>query len=105
MKHHPGTIVGGRGTIWLGLPNGFNRRGRDQEAKVRIYENWSDFKFADGQYSKFNMVVWKAKHQGNILLRVFQPRWNYGYVMVILDDSEFNKIPGIDVTEDMKGMD
>ena len=61
-KHSAGTIIGGIGTIFLGMPKGFNRLGVCKNLKIRIYVDNDEMKNTLYQYKenpKYTIPVWK----------------------------------------------
>lgn len=86
----------------LGLPKGFNRLGACENTKINIFE-----KLEDGWgYDKFNFPVWKhLDEHGNVLVRGLNPRINYPWIHIFLENC-MDKIGCIEITkEDMAEMD
>ena len=77
-KHLAGTLIMGIGSIFLGLPKGFNRLGLSDKMKPIIFNNIKEFIESDwGEYNKFNVPVWKhLDNNGYTLVRGFMPRKN-----------------------------
>lgn len=97
-KHCPGTILFGSGTIFLGLPRGFNRLGPidNEYFKIEIFEAWSD------EFNEFNIPVWKYKDEhGNTIVRGLRPRLNQPFLHIFLGDY-MDKINCFEVTEDLR---
>jgi len=104
-KHCAGTMMLGVGSMFLGMPIGFNRLGPrpenpEQKMKLVILRNYEDF-----EYDKFNIPVWKHKDEhGNTLVRGLSPRLNHSFLHVRLDDC-FDKIDCLEITkEDIEEM-
>ena len=99
-KHVPGTIAN-YGTFFLGMPKGFNRLGLNKETKINIFNKLSDF-----SYDRFNVPVWKyLDENGNTLVRGMQPRWNFPFLHIFLEDCS-ERIGGIEITkEDIEQID
>jgi hypothetical protein len=101
-SHEPGTFMAIVGTLFLGMPKGFNRLGQCKNTYINIFE-----KFDDGWgYDKFNVPVWKHKDtHGNILVRGISPRTNTPFIHVFLEDC-LDKIDCLEITsEDIDKMD
>jgi hypothetical protein len=103
-KHYAGThIMPMVGKIFLGLPKGFNRLGRNNDdMHPYIFNDLKDW----GEYNKFNIPVWKhLDKNGNTLVRGLQPRLNTPFIHVILKDS-ISEINCLEITaDDLKDMD
>ena len=103
-SHCCGTIVSnGIGSIFLGMPKGFDRKGACQHTKIWIFES---FDKSTWPYDKFNVPIWKHldKH-GNTLVRGICPRLNDPWIHIFLEDCK-NKIECIEITtEDISEMD
>lgn len=86
-----------RGSIFLGLPNGFNRLGVYPQMKLHIYESWDHLSKAC-EDPKFNVIIWKHLDQrGNTVLRGLRPRLNEPYLYLVLGDCR-DKLPGIEIS-------
>jgi len=96
--HFAGTmIMGGIGNVFLGMPKGFNRLGRDKDMHPYIFD---DFEKQWGGYNKFNIPVWKhLDKNGNTIVRGLQPRLNTPFIHVLLGDHR-DKIDCIEITKD-----
>lgn len=92
-----GTFVSGAGKVFLGMPRGFNRIGRDEATKIHIFD-----KFEEGfGYDIFNVPVWKHLDEyGNTLVRGFCPRSNYSWIHVFLENC-IDKINCIEITPEL----
>jgi hypothetical protein len=114
--HCPGTMVSGIGTIYLGMPKGFDRRGRADNMPLHIFESYDSFMeewkrmttlgVESGGYDFWNVPVWKfLDEHGNTLVRGLSPRVNSPFLHVFLEDCQ-DKISCIEVTPELhKGMD
>lgn len=82
-KHSAGTMLSVLGSIFLGMPKGFNRVGNHKDLKIDIYEN---FESGEG-YNFLNIPVWKFKDEhGNTLVRGLRPRINDTFIHIYLED-------------------
>jgi len=102
-KHYAGTGVTFMGKIFLGMPKGFNRLGKDESMHPYIFEETEDF----GAYDKFNVPVWKYydEENGCTLVRGLQPRLNIPFIHVIIADKR-DKLNCLELTkEDLLKMD
>ena len=80
--HYPGTFTTGVGRIYLGLPKGFNRLGKQDDMSIRI---WNTYK--DGTYNMWNVPVWKYKNEkGHTIVRGIMPRRNEAFLDIFLED-------------------
>ena len=104
-SHYPGTMVSNEGTIFVGLPKGFNRLGDSRTIKVSIFESIEQPQ-GHWPYDKFNVPVWKYKNAaGHIIIRGLCPRINQGFIHVIAK-GDFGSIDCLAVTEqDIERMD
>lgn len=79
-KHCAGTVIGGAGTVNLGLPKGFNRLGpidtRIQKSNIRIFEKMPE-------YNAFNIPLWAMEHEGNLLVCTALPRLHQFWIDII----------------------
>jgi len=85
-KHCAGTLIGMVGLIYLGLPKGFCRVGKDHNCcEVWLYKknNFDFFNFC-------TLPVWVMEKDGYLFIRCYMPRVNTTTVQVIkngkLDD-------------------
>jgi hypothetical protein len=82
-NHHPGTMLFPGGTIFLGMPKGFNRVGNTEMLHLYIFPDFDSTETLD----MFNIAVWKYRDpHGNTLVRGLRPRLNQPFLWVILDD-------------------
>lgn len=95
--NYPGTMEAGVGSMFLGLPRGFNRLGVYPDMKIEIYK--SDLHIAD-IFDKFQVPVWKTKYQGDTLVRGLRPRKNEPFLVVIQGQSKFDTIKCREITEE-----
>jgi hypothetical protein len=104
-NHYPGTMVSNEGTIFVGLPKGFNRLGDSRTIRVSIFESIEQQQ-SHWPYDKFNVPVWKYKNAaGDIIIRGLCPRINQGFIHVIVK-GDFDSIGCLAITDqDIKGMD
>lgn len=100
-KHVAGTMISNIGSIFLGLPTGFNRLGPCKETRITIFEADNPY-----QYDKFNIPVWKYKNEnGDVLVRGIMPRVNYPFVHIILQGG-IKQINCLEITDkDIEEMD
>jgi hypothetical protein len=82
-KHVAGTIMSGVGTLFLGMPKGFNRLGVHAEMKPIIFDTFAS---SDWQYNKFNIPAWKYLFNGHTFVRGMMPRRNEPFLHVFLED-------------------
>lgn len=101
-NHCAGIILAGLGTIFLGLPKGFNRKGTTDKLRINIFK---ELKSGWG-YNKFNIPVWKYKDEfGNVVVRGMSPRVNYTWIHIFLEDC-LEEIDCLEITKkDMEEMD
>ena len=95
--HNAGTLISGIGQIFLGLPKGFNRLGKDSTLKPHIYEKFSD---SDWTYDIFNVPTWKYLQDGHTFVRGMMPRINSSFIHIFLEDCR-DKINCIEITPDV----
>ena len=95
--HVAGTILSGIGTIFLGLPTGFNRLGKHDNLKPNIYEKFED---SDWTYDVFNIPTWKYLQDGHTFVRGAMPRINSSFIHVFLEDCR-DKINCVEITPDV----
>lgn len=101
-RHCAGTIMGGIGTILLGLPRGFCRLGAYSKQRVSLF-----LKFEDGwKYDKWNIAAWKyLTKEGHTLVRGISPRLNVPFLHIFLEDCR-DKLNCLEITEkDIEFMD
>ena len=93
-KHHAGTmIMPGVGSIFLGMPKGFNRLGFYTGMKPIIYET---FESSEWKYDMWNIPVWKhLSKDGHTFVRGIMPRRNEPFLHIFLE----NCIDKIECTE------
>lgn len=105
-RHVPGTIGGGIGIFFLGLPKGFCRLGVSvsENYKIHIFKNLESV-WGKG-YDKFNIAVWKhLDEHGNTLIRGLLPRINQPFIHIIIGD-HVKKINCYEITKkDLTEMD
>lgn len=82
-KHTAGTVVPFIGTIFLGMPIGFNRLGPSTTMKINIFRE-----FKDGwKYDLLNVPIWKyLDDHGNTIVRGMSPRVNVSWIHIFLTD-------------------
>jgi len=83
-KHHAGTSLLGRGSLYLGLPIGFNRLGRlnSSDMSIQIFNSEASIRS-----DKFNIPVWKyLDEHGNTLVRGLSPRINQPFIDIYEGD-------------------
>lgn len=100
-KHVAGTMISGIGTIFLGMPKGFNRIGHVKNMKIDIFKNvpggWS--------YDHLNVPVWKhLDSHGNTFVRGICPRLNNPFIHIFLGN-HIDEIDCIDITSKLDEMD
>ena len=106
-KHLAGTMIISIGTIFIGLPKGFNRLGHLVKMKPIMFKNFKEFSESDwGNYEKFNIPVWKhLDEHGNTLVRGLMPRRNEPFLHIFLEDC-LDKIECLEISkEDIDNMD
>jgi len=102
-KHVAGTTIYPIvGTIFLGMPKGFNRKGTASDMKIKGFATLSD----GWGFDKFNVPVWKHKDEhGNTIVRGISPRINAPFLYIFLGDCTA-AIDCFEITdEDLKDMD
>ena len=101
VNHTPGTMIPGIGTVFLGMPTGFNRLGEAQNVPIRIFGQ-----FQPDEYDLYNIPVWKyLDANGNTLVRGISPRINNVWIHIYLEDCR-DKIDCLEITkEDIESMD
>jgi hypothetical protein len=104
VKHRPDTWVTNVGSIFLGLPNGFNRTGQYPDMQIEIHRSL-DFD-TETVFDRFNIPVWKTKYQGDTLVRGLRPRLNEPFLVIIQGESHFDTINCMEISaEDIAKMD
>jgi hypothetical protein len=102
-KHSAGTILGGVGKIYLGLPKGFDKVGAlanslnlvKRPTNIRLFTEPSKC-----HYDYLNVPVWAMEKDGYLFVRVFCPRVNETFVDVIKNGKIKDVCPYvIDVSE------
>jgi len=84
-SHSAGTILGGVGKIYLGMPKGFDKVGAiknnlDEETTTNIrFHSEKDYSFFD----KFNLPICAREVDGYLFIRTFCWRINRSYIDVI----------------------
>ena len=104
VSHCAGTMISGIGSIFLGLPKGFHRKGPCNDTKIWIFESLSRSFWMP--YDKFNVPVWKHldKH-GSTVIRGICPQTNDPWIHIFLEDC-MSFIDCIEITEaDINEMD
>jgi hypothetical protein len=84
-KHVAGTVVFPVvGSIFLGMPKGFNRLGEFTKLKPNIY---ATFESSDWKYDMWNIPVWKyLSKEGHTFVRGIMPRRNEPFVHIFLEN-------------------
>lgn len=104
-KHRSGTMIGGAGKIFLGMPKGFNRLGvglgGEENMKLRVFSRYEERLF-----DQWNVPTWKHLNEhGHTLVRGLMPRRNEPFLFVILENC-IDKINCLEITDtDIQGMD
>jgi len=82
--HVAGTMMmPGIGSVFLGLPKGFNRLGAAKSTRIYIFKNFDD----SWGYTLFNVPVWKYfDENGNTIVRGLSPRVNIPWIHIFLCD-------------------
>lgn len=100
-KHLAGTMITGIGSVFLGLPKGFNRLGHLDNMKPTIFKSFKEFTETGWkEYNNFNIPVWKHldKH-GNTLVRGLMPRRNEPFLHIFLENC-ISQIHCIEISQD-----
>ena len=110
-EHTPGTILFPGGTVFLGMPKGFNKAtlhyvGMEKDlshpcTRINIFEDHEQqnrlFK-----YDAFNVPVWKhLNDKGHTFVRGLCPRTNRVFLHIILEDC-LDKIDCLTITKEMQ---
>ena len=112
--HCPGTMMFPiAGTIFLGMPKGFDRRGPSDKMALYLFQSFEDYEKESSHptvigtksgYDEFNIPVWKfLDKNGNTVVRGLRPRINVPFLHVILGDCR-DKINCLEVTQEMQSM-
>ena len=101
-NHRPGTIITQAGTIFLGMPKGFNRLGPCEVTKLNIFKTIED----SWGYDEYNVPVWKYLDEHNhTIVRGLCPRINYPFIHIFLENC-MDKIDCLEITnKDLDNMD
>ena len=100
-KHLAGTMITGIGSVFLGLPKGFNRLGHLDNMKPTIFKSFKEFTETGWkEYNNFNRPVWKHldKH-GNTLVRGLMPRRNEPFLHIFLENC-ISQIHCLEISQD-----
>lgn len=98
-SHKVGTFTS-YGSIFLGLPKGFNRLGGLGEMKLLIFTDWKDFEQKAG-YDNYNIPTWKyLDEHGNTLIRGLKPRLNTPFLHVIIGN-HLDRVNCLEVSAEM----
>lgn len=103
--NHTGFLISGdMGSVFFGMPNGFNIRGMVIDLKIKIF-NFEDFNLGFG-YSKSAIPVWKYLDEyGNTLVRGLCPKNNRPFLHIFIGDC-MDKIDCLEIThKDIEEMD
>jgi len=103
-KHFAGTTMMPGGKIFLGMPKGFNRLGKEVDLKPTIFKTFSSaYKW---EYDMWNIPVWKHLNEaGHTLVRGIMPRKNESFIHIYLEDC-ISKIDCREITQsEIEGMD
>ena len=106
-SHSPGTIVIPYGTVFLGMPKGFNRLRSIEKMSIIIWQSYEQFqKDWSFGYGKFNVPCWKYLDEfENTLVRGLSPRVNIPFLHIFVGDAR-DKINCLELTnEDVNAMD
>ena len=84
-KHQAGTmLLPIIGTVFLGLPNGFNRLGVFKEMQPNIYENFTG---SGWEYNTLNVPIWKhLTKEEHTIVKGFMPRLNEPFLHICLEN-------------------
>lgn len=96
-NHVPGTITIS-GTIFLGMPKGFNKVGPWNNLKISIFDTMIEAAF---YYDNYNIPVWKYKnHHNHIFIKGVSPRINKPFLHIILN-GDIKSINCLEITDEM----
>jgi hypothetical protein len=108
--HVAGTIIYPNvGSIFLGLPNGFNRMGNrlegSEQFKLHIFPTFTELEKI-WKYNTWNVPCWKYLNEHkHTLVRGLSPRLNAPFLHIILEDC-IDKIDCLEITnQDVEEMD
>lgn len=94
-NHHSGTITS-VGTIFLGMPKGFNRLGRS----ILTLNIYATFESCDWKYDMWNIPVWKhLSKNGHTFVRGIIPRNNEPFIHIFLENC-IDQINCLEITQD-----
>lgn len=97
-KHVAGTMMAtdmGIGSIFLGMPKGFNRLGPSKGMKINIFRELKD----GWGFDFLNVPVWKFKDEhGNVIVRGLAPRTSSPFLHIFLEDC-MKEIDCLEITE------
>ena len=107
--HTPGTMMLPGGSIFLGMPTGFNKatvQDGQRHVKINIFKDWDHLQNRWSYDTQFNIPLWKHKDTlGNTIVRGACPRSNRFFLHIILGD-HLDNIECLEITKDMQeGMD
>ena len=87
-SHVAGTYMLSGGSMFLGLPKGFNRLGTANQDSFEIFDSMEQaLSLYPNLNTIFSVPVWiHIDEYGNTLTRWYSPRTNAGWTMVILGD-------------------
>jgi hypothetical protein len=96
-KHVAGTMIyPGIGTIYLGMPKGFNRPSFYKEMNLNIFETLKD----GWGFDIFNVPVWKyLNNENHTIVRGICPRINLLFIHIFLENC-IDKIDCLEITDD-----
>jgi hypothetical protein len=93
-EHYPGTTIMGVGKIFPGMPRGFNRLGKQEDMRPRIFEEFED------NYNMWNVPTWKyLSPDGHTFVRGIMPRRNEAFLDIFLEDCR-DKINCLEITQE-----
>lgn len=96
-KHYAGTMISNIGSIFLGMPKGFNRLGINNDLKPNIFQKFED---CDWKYNQWNVPVWKYLNpERHTMVRGFIPRLNGSFIHIFLENC-MDKINCLEMTEE-----
>ena len=95
-SHYSGTMISSIGKIFLGMPKGFNRLGKNEKTIISIYDTYEKY----GSYNTWNIPVWKYLENGHTFVRGISPRVNSPFIHVFLEDC-MEKINCTEITKDI----
>jgi len=86
-NHVPGTVSWPGGTIYLGLPTGFNKVGMlgttdfDEKSRNNTIRLWEAG--TGPEFDRLNVPVWAMEQDGFLFIRTYAPRINASYIDVV----------------------